>query len=492
MERIKNIFKNIDIYLCIIIPIIFFGALVFIQYAPDTYFVFTNTTRSVINQFATGGRIVTALIAGVCLGIMNLSDKIIYFLSYTFAIICTIISLYRLNNLLKKDIDNKVVSLIIATLIIINPFSIELYIYIEKGIMMFSVLICILAVEQLEKHFINKTWKEFIIALVFVMIAICSYQGTVGIFVALSLLYIIKYSNNIVEFLLNNFKVATIYGIPAIFNYLIVKFVASNSRVKGQIILSESINKIMQGLKELIFNTYNILPKYLFSIIIFGLIIFIIYKIVFFEKEEKKKNKILKFVWIFYIFIGITAVTIAPQILQDTNSIWFVARSSYPMASIIGIFLVYVFQQFNIKNYEKNIIILISILFLCIQLICFARIIIDSYIVNYIDKKETAEIIEQIEEYEKESGNQITKIAIYKDENTTFVHQGIKASGDINVRALCTDWASRFIINYYSNRDLKEAEKDIELQEEFSQRDWENFDEEQLVFENDTIHICLY
>ena len=106
MERIKNIFKNIDIYLCIIIPIIFFGALVFIQYAPDTYFVFTNTTRSVINQFATGGRIVTALIAGVCLGIMNLSDKIIYFLSYTFAIICTIISLYRLNNLLKKDIDN--------------------------------------------------------------------------------------------------------------------------------------------------------------------------------------------------------------------------------------------------------------------------------------------------------------------------------------------------------------------------------------------------
>lgn len=491
MNRIKDIFKDTYLYLCGMITIIFFGVFVLMQYAPDTYFAFTNSTKAVMNQFISGGRLVTAFSAGICIGVMKLSDKIIYFLSYIFAIICTMISLYKFCNLLNKDIKNKTICLIIATLIIINAFSFELFVYIEKGIMMLSVLMCILAVEQINKWFNNKSLKHAIIALCYVMIATCSYQGTVGIFVAISLFYIIKHSGNTKEFLLNNVKVATIYGIPAITNFLIVKFLGSNSRVKGQIVLSESIEKIIQGLKNLIINTYNILPKYIFLLAIIGIIFFITYKIVI-SKDEKKKVKILKFIGIIYIFAGTLVATIAPQILQNTNSIWFVARSSYPMASIIGILLIYIFYQFDIKELEKNIITIIIILFLIIQLFFFLRLAIDGYIVNYKDKQETNEIIKQIEKFEKDSSNQITKIAIYYDKNTTYVHPDIRGSGDINVRALCTNWASKFIINYYSGRKLENTECDNKIKEKFSQEDWNQYDNAQIILKNDTIHLCIY
>lgn len=491
MNKTKDIFKDTNLYLCGVITIVFFCVFMSMQYAPDTYFAFTNTTRAVMNQFLTGGRLVTAFVAGICIGIMKMNDKIIYSLSYILAIICTTICLYKLSNLLNKDIKNKTICLMIATLIIINPFSFELFVYIEKGIMIFSVLMCILAVEQIEKCFSNKSWKHAIIALIYVMIATCSYQGTVGIFVAISLFYIIKYSRNVKEFLLNNIKVATIYGVPAITNFLIVKFLGSNSRVEGQIIFSKSIEKIMQGLKSLLINTYNILPKYVFLIAIVGIIAFITYKIIV-SKEEKKRNKILKFLAVIYILAGTLVATIAPQILQNTESIWFVARSSYPMASIIGILLMYTFYQFDIKKSEKNAITVICILFLIIQLSCFTKLAIDGYIVNYKDKQEATEIIKQIETYEKETGNKITKIAIYHDKNTTYVHSGIKASGDINVRALCTDWASQFIINYYSGRRLETLKSNEEMQQKFIQQDWNQYDEKQIILENDTIHLCLY
>lgn len=491
MKKIEGLFKDANLYLCGIISILFFGVFFSIQYAPDTYFVFTNTSNAVINQFLTGGRLVTAFVAGISLGILKMNDFTIYVLSYLLAIICTITSLYKMSNLLNKDIKNKIICLIIAILIVINPFSLELFVYIEKGIMMLSVLLCILAVEQIDKFFSEKSWKHAIIALLYTMIATCSYQGTVGVFVVISLFYIIKYSKNVKEFLSNNVKVAVIYGIPAILNFIMVKFVTSNSRVDGEIIFTESINKIVQGLKNLMINTYNILPKYMFFVATLVIILFTIYKIII-SKHDRKSIKFLKFATIVYILAGTIVATIAPQILQNTDSIWFVARSSYPAASIIGILLLFAFYECDINKKETNVIIIFCILFLIIQLFCFTKFAIDGYIVNYKDKQETQEIINQIELYEKESGNIINKIAIYYDKNITYVHPDIKSSGDINIRGLCSNWASNFIINYYSGKRLKLIDSKKQLQQDFSTKDWTQYNEEQILFENDTIHLCLY
>lgn len=491
MKKIKEIFLDTKIYLFTIITLCFFGVFVRMQYAPDTYFVFSDTTRAVITQFFSCGRFVTGIAAGVCKGLLNLSDNCIYILSYTFAIICTIISLYRLFNLINKDIKNKILSMILSTLVIINIFSFELFVYIEKGIMMFSVLMCILAVEQVDKLLENKKWKHFIWSIIYMLIATCSYQGTVGILVAISLIYIIKYSKTIKEFLLNNVKVALIYGIPAIINFVMVRFTSNNARVEGNIVLSESIQKIIDGTKSLLVNTYDLFPKYLFSICILGIILFAIYKAIV-SKEENAKGKLLKITGIFYILAGTLFATVAPQILQNTDSIWFVARSSYPMASVIGILLIYIFNNFNIKNIEKNAIIIFSSIFMIIQIIFFMRFAIDGYTVNYEDKQQATQIINAINKYEEQTGKQVTKIAFYQDEYTSYVYPDIKASGDINIRAFSKDWVAIAIINYYSGRQLEIVKGSDQLQQDFKEKDWGEYSEEQITFENDTIHLCLY
>ena len=316
--------KSKELYIFSIIALLFFGAFWVLQYAPDTYSVFTNDLAHTVQHFLSCGRFVTGAAAYFAMGILKLGNTGTYILSYVFAMVCLIVSLYRLNNLIRKDVKNDIISMLISTLILINPFSIELYMYIEKGIMLLSVLLCVLAVEQIDKFFQGNK-RAILWGLFFMLVANCCYQGTVGLFVAISLIYIIKYSKNIKEFIINNIVVMLVYGIPALINFLSVRFLFSNARVNGEIILSESIYKMIAGTKSMIISTYGLLPKYLFLAVIVVLLGFIIYK--------SKGKKLLSAL---YLIAGTLFVTVAPQILQDTNSIWFVARSSYSMAAIIS------------------------------------------------------------------------------------------------------------------------------------------------------------
>ena len=107
MKKLKEILLDSKLYLFGIITLIFFGAFAKIQYAPDTYFVFSSGTKAVVTQFFSCGRFITGIAAGICMKILNLRNNYIYILSYTFAIIFTTISLYKLYNLIHKDIKTK-------------------------------------------------------------------------------------------------------------------------------------------------------------------------------------------------------------------------------------------------------------------------------------------------------------------------------------------------------------------------------------------------
>lgn len=488
-DKLKEIFYSKELYIFSVITMLFFGAFCVLQYAPDTYSVFTNDLKHTVLHFLSCGRFVTGAASYFAMGILKLGNQGIYMLSYGFGIICTIISLYKLNKLIKKDVKNDIVCIIISTLIIINPFSLELFLYIEKGIMLLSVLLCVLAVEQMDKFF-NGNKKSILLALIFMFIANCCYQGTVGLFVAISLIYIIKYSKNIKEFILNNIIVALVYGIPALFNFLVVRFLFTNTRVNGRIIFSESISKIIEETNKMFIDTYNLLPQYLFISAIAILLGIIIYKAII--QKSEVNEKILKILGAIYLIVGTLFATVAPQILQDTSSIWFVARSSYSMAAIIGILTLYLFIKFDINRIEKNSIIILLILFLIIQFSNFMVYTIDNFIGNYMDKEITLEINSIIQEYEEKTGNKIDSISIYKDKTPQYAYTGIKASGDINIKAYSADWCVSRILKLYTNRDLKKVDNDITKKEEFLQKNWDYFSREQVIFENNVMHLCVF
>ena len=488
-SKMKEWIKDKNLYIFAIITMIFFGALCKLQYAPDTYSVFTNELMHSVKHFLSCGRIVTAVATYVVMGIFQLSNQWTYILSYVFAIFCMIIALYRLNKLIQKDIKNTIVSVIITTLILINPFSFELYIYIEKGIMVLSVLLCVLAVEQIDAFFRGNK-KSILWAGIFMVIANCCYQGTVGLFVSISLIYIIKYSKNIKEFLINNIIVALTYGIPAAFNFLLVRFFFTNARVNGEMIFSESIKKVIDGTKTMLIESYGLLPKYLFLAMLILFLGMIIYKAI--RENNYTKEKIWKILGACYLIAGALFATVAPQVLQDTNSIWFVARSSYPMASIIGILCLYLFLKFDIKEVTKNVVICICVIFLFVQYIYFVNYARDNYIGNYIDKQITLEIQQEILDYEEKTGNIIDTIAIYRDKTPQYVYPELKASGDINIKAYSADWCVTRILKLYTGREFNVIQGNKEIQEQFEQKSWDYFSEEQMIFENNVMHLCVF
>lgn len=493
MEKIKSKCQEIicdkNLYIFSIITMIFFGAFCIVQYAPDTYSVFTNGVKHTVLHFFSCGRFVTGVATIFAMKILNLSNEGTYYLSYIFAIVCTIISLYKLNKLIQKEVKNDILSIIITTIILINPFSLELYMYIEKGIMVFSVLLCVLAVEQIDRFFNGKK-KSIIYAVILMFIANCSYQGTVGLFVAISLIYIIKYSKNIKEFIKNNVIVAIVYGIPALLNFIAVRFLFTNARVNGNMVISESITKVLNGTRNMLTETYGLLPENLFLIITCIILVAISYKAI--KCKSTICQKILKISGAIYIISGTIFATVAPQILQDTNSIWFVARSSYPFASIIGLLLLYLCSKFDINKIEKIIIITLIISFIIIQFTNFMQFIIDNYIGNYLDKQATIEIKNHIEEYEKNTGNLVDSICIYHDKATKYVYDNVKASGDMNIRAYSADWCIPKILQLYTGKEFKVLEGTEDLKEKFSQNNWDGFNKEQIIFDNNIMHLCTF
>ncbi len=477
------------------------------NYALDTYSVFNFSKDEVFNQFASSGRFITAFI-GKFIKILNISETGIYLGSSFLALLFLILSIFKLNYIIKNDIKNKFIRILISFIIIINPFSIELWLYIEKGIMWLSVFFSICAVEQVVKFFETKMKRHFILGIIYMFLANCSYQGAVGIFASISLIYIIKYSKSVKEFIINNSSVAVIYGIPALIDLIIMKVFYSSNRLRGQILLSKSISKILNGIKEMFFETYGLLPKYLFfSCICFTFAIFCC-KIIM---GENVKNRIKYFLEYFYIIFGTILIAILPQIIQPSDSIWFVPRSTYSFGSVFGILnLYYLLMCKNIINNEINKkieeksknniekimniqILLVSTVMIISMAFSFYKILSDRFLLNQIDKYISIQIENKIKKYEKETGNKITKIEIYEDQNLKFTYDDIYAIGDINIKAYYADWSTKAIIEYYLKRKLKYEKESKEFKYYFSERNWNEFNiNEQIFLEEDRIIICKY
>ena len=140
----------------------------------------------------------------------------------------------------------------------------------------------------------------------------------------------------------------------------------------------------------------------------------------------------------------------------------------------------------------KNIIIFTMILFLLIQFIYFMKYIIGGYIVDYEDRQNVSRIIEKINNYEKTTGIEITKISFYTDNNSNYTYSSIKSTGDINIKALRPEWSAIKIIEFYSGKHLEETEKDNEIEKKFQSINWDYYDDNQIEIVGDTIHFCNY
>lgn len=506
MQKIMKKLKDKNLYISLLISLVFFAIFIKLEYATDTYSLFEEAVSTRVNHFLLSGRFVTALWWGA-VNFFHLSDYLIYLSSFALAIICITLSIYSLFLVFSKQIKNEAICLLVSTIIIINPFTIELFLFLEKGILTFAVLLSVLAFCEFAKY-LDGNKKALKYVFIFMLIATFSYQGVIGLFIALSTAYIVFNTKSIKNFIKNNVIVLLGYGVPAIINLLIIRLFFSNDRVNGAINFSESIQKVLNGTKEMI-DSYTILPENTLKIAIGILAIFSIVLIII-NKKDKIGSKLLKILGLVYVFVATLGITIIPQLMQNTESIWFVPRSTYPFGAIIGIMCMYLLYFEHSEDLDvsseiegkNNVITLqnivnifvgtICIVMILMQLYSFNKIEIDHYTVNYLDEINSLKIGEEIKLYEQETGNKITKICVYNDMNVTYSYKDLWVSKDTNITGFNPEWSIVNMINYYNNLDLTDGEKSSEIEENFKEQDWNDFNTEQIIFIDDTIHYCKF
>ena len=75
---------------------------------------------------------------------------------------------------------------------------------------------------------------------------------------------------------------------------------------------------------------------------------------------------------------------------------------------------------------------------------------------------------------------------------SAYSYKNLFVSGDINITCFVTAWSDANAICYFNNIKLEKVDNNNNLKEYFNKKDWDDFNDEQIIFENDTVNICVF
>lgn len=488
LDKLKTNFKkNKNIYLVLFIITLAF-TIIFAQdrYAADTYYMESfGLKNNAINPYLHDGRFVMTLFLYI-ISYLPISMYKVKLISFILAFISLFISEIIIYNILCKYKKDKIVNIIASIMLILSIFVVELFYFTEyTGVTTFSILLIVISTNFLLKYFETKNKKNLIMVFIPSIITAFCYQGTISLLVILPILFVLKYSKNLKEFIINNIIIAFNYALPSI-TTLIVSKIAGATRISGEVNVKESFIKIIEGTKNLLITSALIIPNYVY-ITIFGILILILIFIMY-----KKKSEIYKYLFLIYIILAVIIVPIVPYFIVNTNNIWMVPRSTIGLGLLIVIPLVFYIVYIKENKKYNTAFIFITCIYLIIELIGWNTIGVNQIKNNGLEKYETDYIIKKINKYEKDSDIIIDKIVLYNDEVITYSYKNIIVTGDINQRNITIDWSLSSSLSMNLNRKIKLGKKINKIQKYCSENNWDSLSEEQIQFKDNVLHMCIY
>lgn len=481
LEFVRKRKKEILFYGCAVI--LFYGMFFQIDFATDSYFEFSQNP---VRVFLSNGRFIGAGFFALVKE-LNLSDGLIYKISFCLAIFSTVVSMIILDEMIRRRIKNKNLVRILTLLIVLNPFLIELYLFLEKGVMCLGILCSILAVKFLVNFLENRNKKDLFKAIMVLFLAVSSYQGVIGIYLVLMVIHIISQNNDYRKKIKEIILAGVIYVSVSMINIVITKMLGFKNRAGGDIVIGESLKKIISGTKELI-GGFNLMPENTFfwmTIFTVGIIVALIFR--------AKKDKLKRLGGVFLVFISAVAAAVAPQVILATNSIFICPRSTYAYGGIIGLIMLifYLTRREKVSFRAEKIGIIAGMIFLGLQFYGATRIITDHYETIALDRERAKQIISMIRDYESEKEIKVEKFVVNEDSRRQKSYDGIFVSKNINNSAFWPNWSQVEIIEYYSGEKYDKAE-DKDFKKFCRDRDWKYFEREQIEFQGNVVKMCLY
>lgn len=487
MKKLKEHKKEIAIFLIVfIVALIMCSAFLRPHYTHDTYrIIYDGYEYYSYDKFLKESRPFTAILTLIADKI-NLSIESYMIISLIFALIFLSMSVVLIYKIFRKQYENNskwtdIFIFLISYVTVYNYLAIEHIYFLECCILALGVLLSILAA----KIVIDDEKYKYIKAFIIIVIAAFCYQGSIAIFPMVVFTYELLFQKNSTK---NNFahlvKTTVIYGIAMLLTILFAEIIMGGSRIRMDATQISSTN-IIYWLKDLVVNSLGVILPYINIAIIILTCLFIMV----FRKTDIKE-KILYTLKYLLVILASIVICITPIVVG--SGLELTPRMCIAYGSTIGLSLFVILFIAN-KNNKKYQLVIISIITIIIFILNFAVYILLTYEhleVNKLDKENCEKIKEVIEEYEKETGIMVTRIAGIQRANGSKYYKGFIHAGDITENAL-SSWATRETIAYYIGRHLRYAPITSEqYQEFFAGKEWQEFSLEQIVIEGDVLYFC--
>lgn len=484
--------RNLIIYLILIlITIIMCFPYLTEHYSSDDYTIIGyGYYKYGIEKFLNDGRVFSSVIT-LLAGYWNLPIKVFIQGLFYIGILISCLCVIKIKNIItkikpEKNLKETVLVLGISYCIIFNFMYLENMYFAEIPIMALGILLFIKSSEKLVE-------SKYLKSLAYLIIGELCYQGTINFFITFTFLLLIIKNKGINKEVIKKVIISGLFCLISVgINLIQIKlcgriFGFEQSRLGGIQKIPGNITYIMLHIGDLLTNTCNFFPKYVF--LIFLLILYIttfIYDLVKIKEYSNSFNLLL---------ISIVAIFSSVAINIVSLSSFGLGRMVFSIGALIGLIFMYFYCSTNIFGESKifkyfllfvlSIYIVMNFLNYTLQMYC-------NKMANEMDKEEALQVNEYILEYEKNNNIEVKNIAFTYDKNITW-NYNLFFDTSYTSRALMVWWCNIDALNYYTGRKLETVQMDKNIYYAyFKGKDWDKLDKEQFVFKGDTVFYCVY
>lgn len=468
-----------------------YGNFVLMHYAADTYLTEVIGWKETIQNYWANGRWLMVLFLDFC-EIVHMNFRLQQFISWgmgVFSVTAAEAVLYRFfcDSELKQNSKHQRFWIGVGTFLLIsNLFLLEDFIFAEyTGIMCSGILFDVLGGVCILKFLKEKETRYYILGILFGILGINGHQGNFAILIVVCILGTKDTFDDLRLFIRNNIVIGSAYLIPALVNIIETR-IGGATRVAKNLDMKATFLKTTEGLYNLTTTTANMMPRNVYIFFICGFAIYFFYEVI---KSQKWKALLYGGYYCVIVLLGIYA----PYIMTDVNAIDVVPRTTYILGAIIPIILLTLLLHIEI-NWKKNIFVPLFIgCFVLMQYRGTLRMEISHFQTNELDRYEAIFIGNKLWQYEEETGNKVTKMALYWDKNVTGNAPETVGYGAVNERAFCNEWAAPMALQCLDGTVLRQTETSDKVYEKyFKDKDWNYIEEDQMVIIGDTLHLCAY
>ena len=404
------------------------------------------------------------------------------------------LAILKLYLVFSKNVENKavlVVLLVSTFMLFYGSLITEVLLLNEAMIFALGILLVVLSADRLAIGGI----KNDIISLILMILGVTCYQGIACYFFLILLLILMSLKTDDKEKMVNLFKKIgigmIIYGVSFLTSLGIVQLANSvfdtEASKFGEFDLIANFVKVFTNLlPSSLKNLFGFINVKYYYILVFIMLILIIYLFI------KSDNKVIKGI----LFVGVLLSTIimpfVPNFVMPIDSNYTASRMALTLGILPSVFTLYILFNYEINIKWQYVIGVVALLFILISVYSIHQNLMINFKRYKQDVSYINSIVQAINVYENKTDNKIKRIYYAQDSSVNYYYSFGHPNG-ANIRLLAVDWAldCAFPVYTYDKYEFKKI-SDKDYKKYFKDKNYDEFDNEQLVFDDDTLYLLLY